>query len=212
MRNIKLYRLAILACVFAYIGSLAPAGQARRGRQNRDEWQQPGRVVTDLNLQKGDTVADIGAGRGYFTFRFAEAVGEKGRVLATEISKDALKSIDERVERDGIKNIETVLSDPTNTKLTSGSCDAAVIANVLHHAPADQRQALIDDIVRALKPGGFFYILDWRVDASVPNDPNSRIEKDELIKMAEKAGMKLDAEFHYITQQVFLRFRKAADE
>jgi len=150
----------------------------------------------------------IGAGRGFFTYRLAKAVGEKGKVFATEISAKAIKSVVDRIKRDNIKNIEPVISEPTKTKLADNSLDAAVICLVLHHVPKDLRTDLVKDICRAIKPGGYFYIIDWRLNATIPYDKGRRIPKAELIKLGTDAGMSLDAEFHYLQHQVFLRLRK----
>ena len=174
----------------------------------RDDWQQPARVVADLGLKDGSRVADIGSGRGYFTFRLARAVGEKGKVLATDIKADALKSVANRAKKEKLPNIETVLSKPTDTKLAPDSVDAAIICNVLHHVPKAQRPALTKSIARAIRPGGYFFIVDWRVDAKIKHDLNRRIPRKDLLQLATDAGLKLDAEFYYLEHQVFLRFRR----
>lgn len=135
-------------------------------------------------------------------------MGETGRVYATEISEKALKTVSDRVAKDKIANVVPVLSDSTDTKLKPDSIDAAFICNVLHHVPADARAPLVKDIVKAIKPGGFFFLVDWPVDAKVRNDPNNRIPKNDLIKLAQDAGLVLDAEFFYLPNQVFLRFKK----
>jgi ubiquinone/menaquinone biosynthesis C-methylase UbiE len=204
----KVHPRIIAAILIGLALGASPANAAPT--TGRDSWQQPERVVTDLNLKAGASVADIGCGGGYFTFRLAKAVGETGKVYATEISEKALKPVADRVAKDKIANVACVLSDPTDTKLKADSLDAAFIANVLHHVPADARPALVKDIVRAIKPGGFFFLVDWRVDAKVKNDPNNRIPKEDLIKLAKGAGLELDAEFFYLTNQVFLRFIKPA--
>jgi len=177
-------------------------------KTSRDQWNQPARVVEDLGLKNGSRIADIGCGRGYFTYRLAKAVGEKGKVYATEISSKALKSVSDRVKKDKLANIEPVLSGPTDTKLKSSSVDAALLCNVLHHVPKDKRAALTKDIVRAIRPGGFLFIIDWHVKARVPYDKGRRIPRDDLLKLAKDAGLTLDAEFHYLTHQVFFRCRK----
>jgi len=200
-RGITVY--LVVACT----ACLCPSAGRRSGR---DQWQQPERVVADLGLKSGSRIADIGCGRGYFTYRFAEAVGEKGKVFATEISERALKSVSDRVKRDKLANIEPVLSEPTDTKLAPGSADAAFICNVLHHVPKPQRGPLVKDIARALKGGGYFYIVDWRVDATIHHDQGRRIPRPELLKLAADADLKLDAEFYYLEHQAFLRFRKPA--
>ena len=176
--------------------------------KTRDQWQQRDRVVGDLGLNAGDVVADIGCGRGYFTFHLAKAVGEEGTVYATEITEKALKSVKEKVAKDKTQHIKPVLSDPTSTKVPDNCLNAAIIVNVLHHVPKDQRPALTKDIVRSIKPGGHLYILDWRVESPIKHDVNRRIPLEELLKYGTDNGLKLDAEFHYLEHQVFLRFQK----
>ena len=176
--------------------------------EKRDDWQQPDRVVADLNLGSGAVVADVGAGRGYFTFRLAAAVGEKGKVFATDIDAKALAAVKAQADKQGAKNVETVVSEPTDTKLAPASVDAALLCNVLHHVPEAQRPALVQNVAQALKPGGFFFIVDWRDKPEVPFERDRHIPLENLLKLATDAGLVLDAEFHYLKHQVFLRFRK----
>ena len=83
-------RIGIILAAAA-LGPLYVAAAPRKA--GRDQWQQPARVVADLGLSNGSVIADIGCGRGYFTFRLGKAVGEKGRVFATEISAKSLKAV-----------------------------------------------------------------------------------------------------------------------
>jgi|GEM_PF-1664039 len=188
--------------------ALPRQSKGKKPATGRDKWQQPERVVADLGLRNGATIADIGCGSGYFTFRLSRAVGEKGKVFATEISARGLKSVADRAKRGGIKNIETVLSEPTKTKLEPESIDAALISMVLHHVKKEHRVPLVKDIAKAIKPDGSLYILEWRVNANVKYDKHCRIPRDELVGWAEGAGLKLDAEFFYLEHQVLLRFNK----
>jgi ubiquinone/menaquinone biosynthesis C-methylase UbiE len=176
----------------------------------RDKWQQPARVVADLGLKEGSTVADVGCGSGYFTFRLSHAVGEKGKVFATEISDKGLKAVADKAKKKNIKNIETIKSDPTRTKLARHSVDAAAIINVLHHVTKEYRKPLMKDIAEAIKPDGSLYIIEWRVKADIKHDKHRRIPRADLVRLAERAGLKLDAEFFYLKNQVFLRFNKPA--
>ena len=193
---------------FSLACTLIAAPRGRGNRNSRNAWQQPERVVVDLNLKPGAKVADIGAGRGFFTFRLAKAVGDKGKVYATDISAKAVKPIADRMEKGNIKNIEVVISEATNTKLDSNSLDSAMICMVLHHVPKNLRGPLTKDICRALRPGGYLYILEWRVDAKIEHEKDRRIPKADLLKLGADAGMTLDAEFLYLPHQVFLRLRK----
>jgi predicted methyltransferase len=197
-----------VALVLFFAGFLLSAAGQREGR---DSWQQPRRVIADLGLKPSDAVADIGCGQGYFTFLLAKAVGNTGRVYATEIDGKALKAVANRAEKEGLANIKTVLSDPTDTRLTSDSLNAALLVNVLHHVPKDKRLPLVKDIARALKPGGFLFVIDWRVDAEIEHDRDLRIPWDDLVNLAKDAGLTLDAEFHYLRNQVFFRCRKPTE-
>jgi len=178
------------------------------GAESRDQWQQPDRVVADLGLKSGATVADVGAGRGYFTFRLAAAVGEKGKVFATDIDAKALAAVKEQAARENRKNVETVLGDPTDPKLAPACADAVLLSDVLHHVDEPLRAPLVKNIVQTLKPGGFLFLLDWRDKSEVPFDRGRHIPRENLVKLMTDAGLVLDAEFHYLKYQVFLRFRK----
>ena len=202
MRAGYAFRVTVVVLVFLAAGPALAQGA-------RDEWQQPDRVVTDLNLRSGASVADVGCGNGYFTFRLAKAVGESGKVFATDIDAKALKSVSQRAQKERLGNIEAVLSEPTETKLKAGSVEAALLSDVLHHVPAERRLPLVRSIVRALKPGGVLFVIDWRKSHEVKQDPYDRlIPLEDLVKLGKDAGLTLDAEFHYLKFQVFLRFRK----
>jgi arsenite methyltransferase len=200
--RVGLVLLALLA--------IAPACCLAQG--DRDEWQQPDRVMADLHLEPGVTIADVGCGSGYFTFRLAEAVREGGRVLAVDLDDDALAEVRERAEAEAVANVETVRSRPDTTTLSSGSVDAVFICDVLHEVPEEGRRPLVADVARTIRPGGFLYLIDYRKSREVPFDPyDVLVPRDELQRMAEEAGLVLDAEFHYLHYQVFLRFRKPTE-
>ena len=202
------WRIGIIIAVAA-AGPLWLAAAPRR-KSGRDQWQQPARVVEDLGLRDGSVIADIGAGGGYFTFRLGKAVGQKGRVFATEINARSLKVVADRVKKEKLTNIETVLSEPTKTKLEPDCLDAALLVNVLHHVPKNIRPPLVKDIVRSIKPGGYLFIVDWRYKAKIRYDIGRRIKREDLVKLATDAGLTLDAEFFYLEHQVYLRCRKPA--
>jgi len=201
----RLRASVVLAVVLAAAVSLA----AEKKQDSRDTWQQPDRVVKDLELKRGETIADIGCGTGYFTFRLAKAVGPEGKVYAEDISEKALKSVSDRVAREKLANIAVVKGDATDIKIPDAACDAAIVVNVLHHVPEDKRLGLMKDTVRAMKPGGRLFLIDWRVDAKIRHDLNRRIPKDQLLALGKDAGLTLETEHDYLVHQVFLCFRKS---
>jgi len=203
----RLYPLRPL-CGLAILALLLVAQQPLLA-EDRDEWQQPERVVADLALGPGATVADVGCGTGYFTFRLADAVGTEGHVQAVDIDNDALRRVREGVAREQRSNISVLLSEPTDTKLPAASADAVLVCNVLHEAGAADRPGLMQSIAQALKPGGLLFLLDWRKSRDVTFDPYDKlIPREDLVALGENAGLTFDAEFYYLKYQVFLRFRR----
>jgi len=86
----------------SYIGALEDP--------RRDTYQKPQEVLAALDLKAGETIADIGAGSGYFTFRIAHHVGPKGRVYAVDVSPDMIRHINRRIRELKIKNVVSILA------------------------------------------------------------------------------------------------------
>src|SRR5580692_3128823 len=93
----------------------------------RDKRLQIDRVMDLLNLKTGSTVADIGAGGGWFSVRAARRVAPNGQVIAEEINPKAIVSIQQRAQREHLDNIETILGTPDDPKLAPNSLDAALM-------------------------------------------------------------------------------------
>jgi ubiquinone/menaquinone biosynthesis C-methylase UbiE len=179
--------------------------------EDREQWQQPDRVMADLHLRPGSQIADVGCGGGYFTSRLAEAVGRSGQVLALDVDTEALKTVRQRVQRENRANVKVIQSAPQEIKVKPASLDAALVCLVLHEAAPADRLPLVRNVAQALKPGGFLFLIDHRKSHEVTLDPYEKlIPRDDLVKYGTDAGLSLDAEFHYLKFQVFLRFRKPA--
>ena len=177
--------------------------------EDRNDWQQPDRVMSDLGMKPGTRVADIGCGEGYFTLRLARAVGPQGLVFAVDINARALAALKKQADQQLLTNVTVVVSESTDTRLPVESVDVLLISDVLHEVPEVQRLPLVQSAVRALRPGGFLYLIDYRKSRDVKFDPYEKlIPRDELVRICTDAGLRLDAEFHYLKYQVFLRFQK----
>ena len=196
-----LYRVVAVLCLI--LSSCLIFGE------DRDDWQQPDRVVSDLGMKPGTRVADIGCGEGYFTLRLAKSVGKQGLVFAVDIDASTLDVLKKQAERDHLTNVVVVVSEPTDTKLQPESVDVLFVCDVLHEVSEAQRLPLLKSAVRALKPGGFLYLIDYRKSRDVRFDPYEKlIPRDNLVRICTDAGLDLDGEFHYLKYQVFLRFQK----
>jgi acetyl esterase/lipase/ubiquinone/menaquinone biosynthesis C-methylase UbiE len=176
---------------------------------DRQQWQQPDRVMQDLGLKAKARVADIGCGSGYFTFRLAQAVGPQGKVFAVDVSDKALTPVRQRIEREHLTNIEVILSAPRDTKIAPESVDAALLCIMLHDVGGADRLPLLQSTARALKPGGVLFLIDFARGRGVKFHTDEQLmSREDQLKLPAEAGLVLDAEFHYLKQQVFLRFRK----
>ena len=127
----------------------------------RDKQQMPDHVVKLAELAPAMTVIDLGSGDGYFLCPFSRAVGERGRVIATEVNKSLVRTLTKRVASLGLTNVEVVKAPANDVGIAAGSADRIVLVNVWHHLPARNRYA--KRIARALAPGGKVVVVDFKL-------------------------------------------------
>jgi ubiquinone/menaquinone biosynthesis C-methylase UbiE len=123
----------------------------------RDGWQKVPEIFAAMSIGPGSRVADIGAGAGYFTVRLARAVGSAGRVFAVDVNPEAVRALQARVEKEGLRNVEVVIGAPADPRLP-GSLDAALIVNTYHEIVDPQK--MLDHIRQALKLTGRLVIVE----------------------------------------------------
>ncbi len=152
----------------------------------RDEWQRPGDVLRALELEPTMSVADLGAGTGYFAVRLARAVPE-GEVIATDIEPDMLRFLQERARRERLLNLRAVRATATASGLTAQSVDRVLVVHVWHHV-AD-RGALTRDLATALRPGGRVLIVDFEAAARRGPLAGMRVAPEDVIAGLESAGL-----------------------
>jgi ubiquinone/menaquinone biosynthesis C-methylase UbiE len=117
------------------------------------------KVVMDLaNIGAGTTVADIGAGEGYYTVRLAERVGAKGRVLAQDIDQGAIQRLGQRVERERLDNVSIKLGAPDDPRLPANSFDRVFMVHMYHEV--GEPYAFLWRMRPSLKPGGQVIVVD----------------------------------------------------
>ena len=139
--------------------------------RNRWQWQLPNLVLREIGVKPGMTVADVGAGDGYFTFLMADVVGPNGRVYANDIDDRGLQAIRDRSREDGIKNITVVMGTQDDVLLPEKQMDIVLMVNVIHQVknPA----AFFKTVARSLKPGAMVAIVQWdaaKMDSETPED------------------------------------------
>ncbi len=160
-----------------------------------------------LGLKPGDRVADLGSGPGYFTLRFARAVGPAGKIYAVDISRKMLDYLEKQAQAEHLMNIQPVLAEPHNPKLPLASVDVIFICDTLHHI--SDRLTYYPFLTRALKPGGRFANIDF-YKRPLPVGPpvHMKIAKADMIREAESAGFHLVRQYDFLKYQYFLVFRR----
>lgn len=127
-------------------------------RTTRDTWQRPVRVADALGIHAGSTVADVGAGGGYFTFRLAARVGSTGKVYAEDLEDKEQAQIRDRSVKEKLTQIQTIKGTQDDPNLPESSLDAALIVDAFHEFAHPDR--MVAGILRAMKPGSRLGVLD----------------------------------------------------
>jgi ubiquinone/menaquinone biosynthesis C-methylase UbiE len=171
----------------------------------RDADQKPDEVIKALGIKDGETIADIGAGSGYFAFRFSPRVGERGRVYAVDINKDMILHMNRRIRDLKLKNVVTVLSVPDDPLLMDKSIDRFFICNTWHHV--ENKSQYLALMKKMLRPGGQLIIIDYKkkeCPAGLP--PEMKLARKDVVQAVEAGGFKLAQEFRFLPYQYFLVF------
>jgi cyclopropane fatty-acyl-phospholipid synthase-like methyltransferase len=153
----------------------------------RDAWQKPGRIVELLALTPGMTVADVGAGTGYFTPWLSRAVGTDGTVIAEDVEPEMVRWLDARAKREGLPNVRARLGAPSDAKLEPQSVDRVLIVDTWHHI--DDRPAFAAKLRAALKPRGAILVLDFTRESPHGPPPAARLAPEKVIAELTEAGL-----------------------
>lgn len=157
-------------------------------RPEREAEEKPSVLIRELGLRPGDTVADIGAGTGYFSFRIAPLLGS-GKVLAVDVQPEMLEIIRRRARSNGIANVEPVQGRPDSPALPAGVADLVLMVDVYHEfsQPCEMMQA----VAKALKPGGRVALVEYRAeDPGVPIKPLHKMTQAQAIAEMAAAGLR----------------------
>ncbi|MCS7042445.1 MAG: methyltransferase domain-containing protein [Bryobacteraceae bacterium] len=198
--------------VVALLPSAAQQGERRGGGRGegrglmrsleepgRAAWQKPDEVVEALAIRRDEVVADIGAGTGYFTRRFA---ARAARVYAVDINQRLL----DQIAGLGLPNVVPVLAEPGDPRLPEASIDTAFFCNVLHHI--GNRPDYFARLARALKPGGRIVVIDFHKRPLPVGPPvEEKLSEQDLVGELSRSGFRLDRSHGFLDYQYFLEFR-----
>ena len=203
LRIVALVALLLFQGVAIAQSPAAPASEQRKTSEpytgdlsifespGREERLQINRVMDILGIASGKSVADIGAGSGWFTVRAAKRVGAGGAVYAVDINPEAIRYIGERAQKEQLQNVKTILGKADDSLLPAGSVDAVLLLKTYHEVA--QPVALLRNLRAALRPGAKVGIIDRN-----GNGEDHGVGRDVVLREAKEAGYKLLEQYDFV--------------
>jgi arsenite methyltransferase len=211
-------RLAVCMAAAGLLLGYARVSEAQLAGRTAEEWintlETPARlnslkiaeVIPKLGLKPGQTVADIGAGSGIYSLRFANALKGSGFVYAVDIDQALLDHINEAATETGISNVQTVLGQVDDPALPE-TVDLAFINDVLHHI--EHRAEYLKALAGYLKPGGRVAIIDFIPgQGGHANDPALQVSQEQATAWMAAAGLKPLEDIKLFDDRWFVIFGK----
>jgi SAM-dependent methyltransferase len=172
----------------------------------REQRLQIDRVMDLLKISRGKSVADLGAGSGWFTVRVATRVGPNGVVYAEDINSGAVRYIDERAAKAHLGNIRTVLGSPTDPRLPHNSVDAVMMLKMYHEIA--RPTVVLHHLRTALRPGALIGVIDKNGNGS---GTDHGLPEETLVREMSAEGFVEVARYDFVKaddEDYFLIFRE----
>lgn len=176
-------------------------------RPEREREEEPSKAVAALDIRRGQVVADVGAGSGYYTVRLAERVGPDGKVFATDIQPGMLALIRQRVAREKLTQVEVVQASIERTGLPEGQLDLVLMVDVYHEL--SRPQDALRQLRSSLKPDGRLVLIEFRKESAwVPIRDDHKMSVAEARMEVEAEGFRFDRVIDVLPWQHILVFRR----
>jgi putative heme-binding domain-containing protein len=176
-------------------------------RPERDGEERPETLLDALQIPRGATVVDLGAGAGYFTWRLAQRVGPQGKVLAVEVQRQMLDLIAEEARKRSLTNVELVLGGEHDPRLPEAAVDLVLIANSYHEF--SDPEPMMAAVLRCLKPDGRVAIVEYsKENARAPVAGPHKMSFVEIRSEIESMGFQLKRVLDFLPMQHGLIFTR----
>lgn len=186
---------------------MGPGGVPWLERPERETEERPRLMIDALQIKPGQTVADLGAGSGYYSFRIAPLVGEQGKVLAIDVEPRMLRIIAERAKSAGVGNVTTVLSTPSDPNLEPNSVDLLFMVDVYHELEFPLE--MMTKVREALKPGGRIALIEYRAeDPAVMIKPVHKMSERQIVRELTAVGFHHQKTIRTLPLQHLVLFQK----
>tara|TARA_B100000745_G_scaffold273683_1_gene202195 strand:+ start:348 stop:941 length:594 start_codon:yes stop_codon:yes gene_type:complete len=180
------------------------------GVQLQGRFVVPGVVVTHFHIREGDTVADFGAGSGYFLETLACLVGQEGVVYACEIQKDLVEKMGNIARSKGLAQVNPLwgdLEELGGTKVPEGVLDVAMLVNTFFQI--EDKQTALQEVLRTTRPGGKFFLVDWSESFAGLGPHADAVVTEQMAKdYCEQEGFVFERSFDAGDHHYGLAFRK----
>lgn len=175
-------------------------------RPEREKEENTSRLIKNLKIQPGDTIADIGAGSGYHVFKMAP-LAKEGLIYAVDIQEEMLQAIRKQKKDSDLKNIELIKGSEKGVNLPENSVNKILMVDVYHEFsyPVEMLESMYD----ALKKNGKIYLIEYRgEDDSIPIKKLHKMTEAQAIKEFEANGFKLEENISNLPWQHCMVFVK----
>jgi ubiquinone/menaquinone biosynthesis C-methylase UbiE len=169
----------VFIVIFGTTLFLAPLGSSQSRRDKRD---QPEKLMDIAVVKPGMSIGEAGAGRGYLTFHLSRRVGEMGRIYANDIDNKSLQSIIDRCEREGVKNIETILGEIADPCFPVTDLDMVIMLYAFHDFT--EKEAWLKNVKKYMKKDASLVIFDGQ-------DAHTGMNKELVANLGRSAGFQL---------------------
>jgi ubiquinone/menaquinone biosynthesis C-methylase UbiE len=177
-------------------------------RPEREAEEAPDAALDAIGIARGATVADVGAGAGYFTWRLAERVGPSGKVYANDIQPAMLELLRKNIEARHLANVEPLLGVEDDPRLPVGRIDLVLLVDVYHEFSEPEK--MLRKIRESLKSDGRLVLLEYRKEEpNIPIRPEHKMSVAEVRAEIEPEGFRFEKNLNTLPRQHILIFRKS---